>query len=121
MHEEDEERMVAFSWIVAGTSNMELHGYCDKDEPKEPTIQVLMSGNGAWSFKFKKLSGSGRIQVTKGCDYNPLDLIESLYHHITKQTPESTETNKNRKPKATIDCDPNRSFDNVIDFRDDWQ
>lgn len=111
--------MVDFSWIVAGGSNMELHAYAEGDDPKEPTIQVLMSGTGMWTFKFKRLTGSGRIQVTKGCDYNPIDLIESLYHHITKQKPTAKSPN-NRNPKAKIDYNPEMLFSDIIGFEDEW-
>lgn len=119
MNEEDEKSMVAFSWIVAGGSNMELHAYTEGDDPKNPTIQVLMSNTGMWTFKFKKLAGSGRIQVTKGCDYNPIDLIESLYHHITKQKPYAKNPN-NRNPKAKIDYNPEMLFSDIVGFEDEW-
>jgi hypothetical protein len=118
MQEDRDEHMVGFSWIVGGSSNMEMHAYTEGDEPNDPTISVIMADTGEWTFKFKKIAGSGRIQVTKGCDYNPIDLIESLYHHILK-LPKTPATPNNRKPAGIIEFDPNTAFSDKV--RDEWQ
>ena len=113
MHDEDESNM-AMNWVVAGKQSMEMHGYLPSNQD-EPVVMVKTSGSGVWTFKFTDRKGTGRIQVSKGADYNPLDLIETLYHHIT-QMPRETD----KHPKAqNIDYDEAVvSFD--ADFVGEW-
>jgi hypothetical protein len=73
---------VTYNWIVGGSENKELHGYSQSDTDLEPSIIVKTSADGYWTFKFKNIQGTGRIQVSKGSDYNPLDLIETFHDHI---------------------------------------
>lgn len=112
MHEGDEHNM-PMNWVVSSDNSMEMHGYLGDEQ--EPTIRVKTSGTGMWTFQYIGMKGQGRIQVTKGCDYNPLDLIESLFHHVTGM---ERETAINPKAK-TIEMDESViQFDNG--FRDDW-
>ena len=113
MHDEGEAN-IAMNWVVAGKQSMEMHGYLPSNQD-QPAVMVKTSGSGVWTFKFTDRKGTGRIQVSKGADYNPLDLIETLYHHIT-QMPRETQKN----PKAqNIDYDEAVvSFD--ADFVGEW-
>lgn len=119
MHDEgDENIMKTVNWIVAGSNSMEMHGYTDEDKPRSPTIKVLSSGSGEWSFTFRDIAGTGRIQVGQGADYNPLDLIESLYHHI--QTAGGTFNKAQSNPKtAEIKIVKQATFNKA--FSEEWE
>lgn len=119
MHDEgDENIMKTVNWIVAGNNSMEMHGYTEEDKPRSPTIKALCSGSGEWSFTFKNMSGTGRIQVGKGADYNPLDLIESLYHHIT--TTGATLNKDQPNPKSVeVEVVKSATFDKA--FSEAWE
>ena len=86
MWDEGEDIMETINWLVAGKNSMEIHGFTQGDSGDSPTIKVLTSASGTWSFTFREVTGTGRIQVGAGADYNPLDLIESLYHHVPAST-----------------------------------
>lgn len=86
MHDEGEDIMETINWLVAGKNSMEMHGFTNSDDGNDPTIKVLTSASGTWTFTFRDIVGTGRIQVSAGADYNPLDLIESLYHHVKSST-----------------------------------
>ena len=110
--------MKTVNWIVAGNNSMEMHGYTDDDSPRKPTIKAMCSGSGEWTFTFKGIAGTGRIQVGKGADYNPLDLIESLLHHIT--TTGATLNKDQPNPKtAEIEIVKQATFDKA--FNEEWQ
>ena len=119
MHDEgDENIMKTVNWIVAGNNSMEMHGYTDSDRPRSPTIKAMCSGSGEWTFTFKGITGTGRIQVGKGADYNPLDLIESLYHHIT--TTGGTLNKGQSNPKtAEIEIVKKATFNRA--FSEEWE
>lgn len=113
MHDEDESNM-AMNWVVAGKQSMEMHGYLPSNQD-EPAVMVKTSASGVWTFKFTGRQGTGRIQVSKGADYNPLDLIETLYHHITNMP---RETDKNPKPQSIDYDEAVVAFD--ADFVGEW-
>ncbi len=117
MHDEGEDIMETINWLVAGNNSMEMHGFTNGDDGNDPTIKVLTSASGTWSFTFRDITGTGRIQVSAGADYNPLDLIESLYHHVKTST--NVINNKsNPKPEEVKTADIT-SFDKG--FKVDWQ
>ena len=74
MHDEGEDIMETINWLVAGKNSMEMHGYTNSDSGNDPTIKVMTSASGTWTFTFRDIVGTGRIQVSAGADYNPLDL-----------------------------------------------
>jgi hypothetical protein len=80
MHREEDDSMDDIHWKVGGESSAELYGFLE--DQREPVVRVSTGGSGQWTFTFRDFDGHGKIQVTKGCDYNPLDLIESLLHHL---------------------------------------
>ena len=91
---------MAMNWVVAGKQSMEMHGYLPTNQ-EEPAVMVKTSGSGMWTFKFTDRKGTGRIQVSKGADYNPLDLIETLYHHISNLQEKRPITPRSRRLTAT--------------------
>lgn len=120
MHDEGDDIMQTVNWIVAGNNSMEMHGYTEQDSPSNPTIRVMSSGSGEWSFTFREITGKGRIQVGKGGDYNPLDLIESLYHHMTTSVKGATLFNSQSNPKpAEVDVVKKATFDKA--FSEAWE
>ena len=117
MHDEGEDIMETINWLVAGNNSMEMHGFTNSDGGNDPTIKVLTSASGTWSFTFKDIVGTGRIQVSAGADYNPLDLIESLYHHVKTST-NVINSKSNPKPEE-VETTERMSFDKG--FKVDWQ
>ena len=71
----------AMAWFVCGEEGMSLHGFMPENQD-DPAVRVTVTDKGFWVFTFNDRPGQGRIQVRTGCDYNPLDLIESMYHHV---------------------------------------
>jgi len=118
MHDEgDGNEMQIINWVVAGTNSMEIHGYAEGDNPRQPTVKVLTTGSGEWSFTFRDMQGTGRIQVGKGGDYNPLDLIESLYHHMTSSVATINKGQSNPKT-AQVKMTDRVDFEHA--FGDEW-
>lgn len=124
---DDTELTVAtISWIVAGRSGMSLCGYTIddnlNDEP-DPSITIHTSASGTWSFHFRDFKGEGRIQVSKGTDYNPIDLIETLFRHLheCKTVEDEIEAFESKKP-APIQWDNTViDFSNIEGFAADWE
>ena len=75
---EDEPRL---TWVVDGQDGMGMLGYAE--DSKEPVVRLRITPRGHWTFQFREFGGSGRVQVRAGDDYNPLDIIESLYAHLS--------------------------------------
>lgn len=101
-------------WVVAGRSGMELHGFCPEDTDN-PSLKVKTDGTGTWTFTYRDFSGEGKIQVTKGCDYNPLDLIEALFRHMN-----SMEVNMKTNDNSTA-ISPTIDFGVAEDVGFEWE
>lgn len=117
MWDEGEEGMETINWLVAGKNSMEMHGYTVGDDGNDPTIKVMTSASGTWTFTFRDIVGTGRIQVGAGGDYNPLDLIESLFHHVKSAT--KVISDKSNPKTAEVKVFDVTNFDKA--FKVDWQ
>lgn len=42
----------------------------------------IKTGGSHWVFQFTQQSGIGKVRVGKGCDYNPLNLIQDMFFHV---------------------------------------
>ena len=78
---------------------MELHGFT-QGFGRLPNNQSAYIGIGDLVFTFGEVTGTGRIQVGAGADYNPLDLIESLYHHVRASTKVLNNKSHQRLPRS---------------------
>lgn len=61
--------------------------HVDTDEQMiapDPSIVLSMDSPARWSFKFSHSEGNGFIRVGEGCDYNPLCMVEALFHQLEK-------------------------------------
>lgn len=117
MHDEGDDIMETINWLVAGKNSMEMHGFTNSDDGNDPTIKVLTSASGTWTFTFRDIVGTGRIQVGAGADYNPLDLIESLYHHVKSST--NVINNKSKGKVAQVKTFDVTGFDKG--FKVNWE
>lgn len=115
--DEGEEGMETINWLVAGQNSMEMHGYTIGDDGNDPTIKVMTSASGTWTFTFRDIVGTGRIQVGAGADYNPLDLIESLFQHVKSAT--KVISDKSKPKTAEVKVFDVTNFDKA--FKVDWQ
>ena len=71
-------------WVVAGKKGMEMWGYdSDKgvDVSKHPDVKVNIHPL-HWDFQIVGHSGSGRVRVGAGCQYNPIQMVEAMYGHL---------------------------------------
>lgn len=112
------------SWVVAGRGGMSLCGYTIDDDisaNQEPSITINTSASGTWSFHFREFEGEGRIQVSKGSDYNPIDLIETLFRHLHQCKSVEDEINAfQQKTPAAIQWNSSvTQFDD--NFAADWE
>jgi hypothetical protein len=117
MHDEGDDIMETINWLVAGKNSMEMHGFTNGDDGNDPTIKVLTSASGTWTFTFRDVVGTGRIQVGAGADYNPLDLIESLYHHVKSST--NVINSKSKDKVAQVKTFDVKGFDKG--FKVNWE
>jgi hypothetical protein len=66
-------------WSVDGKNGMSLVGFDEATMTEQARIET---GATHWSFSFAEFSGSGRVRVGVGCDYNPIQMIEAMWEHI---------------------------------------
>jgi len=118
--EDDDEIHLFITWQVSGKGGMGLSGFTPDCLDKNPAITVITNATGSWSFYFRDYEGEGKIQVAKGSDYNPLDLIETLFRHLTKCSSIEDEINEFRKSSpAPILWDGSGKFTNR--FSREWE
>jgi len=70
--------MTDMNWKINPKNTMELIGY---DEDMTEQVRVC-TGATIWTFKFKHWPGAGRVRLGIGCDYNPLEMITSMFNHV---------------------------------------
>lgn len=77
-------------WIAKSPVVMEAYQmlqHVDTDEQMiapDPSIVLKMESTTRWTFKFSHSEGHGFIRVGEGCDYNPLCMVEALFHQLEK-------------------------------------
>ena len=76
--QEESSIMPDLMWVVAGKKGMELHAF-DRAKPKSKPIIVCKTASGNWNFTIEGVDGSGRVRVGRGCNFNPLQMMEALY------------------------------------------
>lgn len=70
--------MTDMNWKVNPQNTMEIIGF-DEDMVEQVRVNT---GATVWSFKFKHWPGAGRVRLGIGCDYNPLEMITSMFNHV---------------------------------------
>ena len=84
MAAEEAEMKPELKWVVAGKKGMELHGHrMDNDEK----VIVVSTGAAGWTFSFVGIAGAGKVRVGRGTDYNPLQMVESLWSLLMQHEP----------------------------------
>lgn len=84
-------------WVVAGGKGMEIWGYdnegaLDAWSPSHiPDVKVKVHPL-HWDFEIDGHDGSGRVRVGSGCQYNPLQMIEAMFQHLTEREPKQATT-----------------------------
>ena len=85
---EETEMKPDLKWVVAGKKGMELHAYrLDNDEK----VIVVSTGAAGWTFSFVGVSGAGKVRVGAGTNYNPLQMVESLWSLLMQHEPSDVE------------------------------
>ena len=46
-------------------------------------VARVKTGGTHWDFYFTEITGSGRVRIGQGCNYNPLGLIQEMFYHIS--------------------------------------
>ena len=67
-------------WSVDGENGLSLVGFDEETMTEQARIET---GATHWSFTFTDFAGSGRVRVGIGCDYNPLQMVEAMWEHIS--------------------------------------
>jgi hypothetical protein len=75
-------------WEIGGARGREIHGML-KDGGDDPVV-IIRCGSSVWDFEVVGYDGSGRCRVGNGCAYNPLHMIEAVYHYVTGSISEPT-------------------------------
>tara|TARA_R110002020_G_scaffold73659_2_gene188992 strand:- start:349 stop:651 length:303 start_codon:yes stop_codon:yes gene_type:complete len=70
----------------------------------------IKTGGSHWLFSFTELSGTGKVRIGKGCDYNPLVLIQDMFFHV-----------KNGINLPVMDIEFNDDSKLSDDFRNEWE
>jgi len=109
-------------WLVSPSNENEMCGYINSDADNHPSIRLITSGTGHWTFFFRDYEGEGKIQVANGSDYNPFILIETLFQHMTNLNELDDEISKFKKKKK----DAPIQWDNTVtkfdkNFLADWE
>lgn len=104
---DDESRL---RWMVDGQDGMGMLGFAG--DSNEPVVRLRITPKGHWTFQFAEFGGSGRVQVRAGDDYNPLDIIESLYSHLSVRRAAGLETVAVRAEFEAVEFDS--------EFKEDW-
>ena len=84
---------------------MELIGLMNGTNAAKVTTLSL----GYWTFTFDGYDGEGRVRVGAGCDYNPLQLVESMYAHVVGGT---------AHPVGRVETDKD---DYDVEFKTEWE
>lgn len=117
---DDDEIPISITWLVSGKGGMGMSGFTPDCVDAEPAISVVTSASGTWSFHFRDYEGEGKIQVSKGSDYNPLDLIETLFRHLNKCSTMEDEINEFRqKQPAPIQWNGSSKYSKT--FKEQWE
>tara|TARA_R110000824_G_scaffold88823_6_gene218276 strand:+ start:47335 stop:47607 length:273 start_codon:yes stop_codon:yes gene_type:complete len=78
------------------------------DSDKKEQIKIETGGT-HWKFNFTQHSGSGKVRIGRGCNYNPLNLIQDMFFHV-----------KTGIQMPVMDIDFN-DIDLSSDFKDEWE
>jgi len=111
-------------WIVAGNKGMELWGFDKGWQPdSEPDAKVSIHPL-HWDFHFPAHSGSGRVRIGAGCQYNPLQMVEAMFKHITDISDDDENSSvihididSSEDSGVTVDWNPDAEFK----FSSDWE
>lgn len=107
-------------WIVAGKRGMELWGYNSESDfhpDRVPDARIKISPL-HWDFSFTGHDGSGRVRIGAGCQYNPLQMVESLYTHLNMAESNTTVIEIDLDMADAI-WSPDTPFGD--DFASDWE
>jgi hypothetical protein len=86
MSAEEAEMKPELKWVVAGSKGMELHAHrCDNDEK----VITITTGNTTWAFTFAGVEGAGKVRIGAGCNFNPLQMVESLWSMLMSHEPDT--------------------------------
>ena len=92
-------------WSVAGRRGKQIHGFAPADPHNAPSV-VINTFPLHWEFSFRDVSGSGRVRIGSGCDYNPLQMVEALYTHLAHDIdPDEAMNMLDREQEARIEFD----------------